>query len=286
MAVYKRTYRGYEGVLTSAWSRFLIITKYAWRGVFGARFLTSFLVACCFFPLGCAGFIYLANNLSFLSRFNVDASKWVEINGRFFLTFLTVQSSFAYILTAWIGPGLVAPDLSNNGLPLYFCRPLSRTEYVLGKFSVLFLLLSALTWIPGLLLFGIQASLAGWEWLSKNWWIASSIFLGSVLWVSILSLIALAMSAWVKWRIAASALILGVFWLGAGLGAAVNSVLHIHAGTLIDAASLIGIVWSDLFGVTRSSGISIEEAWFALLGFCVICVTLLNRKIRAFEVIR
>ncbi|MEO8028831.1 MAG: hypothetical protein ABI823_20290, partial [Bryobacteraceae bacterium] len=131
MAVYKRTYRGYTGALTPAWSRFLIITRYAWKGLFGAKFLTSFLVACFFFPLGCAGFIYLANNLSFLSKFNIDASKWIEINGRFFLTFLQVQSGFAYILTAWIGPGLIAPDLSNNGLPLYFCRPVSRLEYVL-----------------------------------------------------------------------------------------------------------------------------------------------------------
>ncbi len=286
MAVYKRTYRGYAGALTPAWSRFLILTRYAWRDLFQARFLTAFLVACCFFPIGCAGFIYLANNLSFLTRLNIDASKWVEINGRFFLVFLQVQNSFAFILTAWIGPGLIAPDLANNGLPLYFCRPLSRFKYVAGKFSVLFLLLSALTWIPGLVLFAIQASLAGWEWTSHNFWIANSIVIGSVLWISILSLIALAMSAWVKWRIAASALILAVFFVGSGLGAAINNVLHVRAGTLIDLANLISLVWSDLFGVSRSAGISIEEAWSALLAFCVICCALLNRKIRAFEVIK
>ena len=51
----------------------------------------------------------------------------------------------------------MSPDLRNNGLPLYLSRPFSRTEYVLGKMSVLLILLSAITWVPGLLLFLFQA---------------------------------------------------------------------------------------------------------------------------------
>src|SRR5258707_13066390 len=51
------------------------------------------------------------------------------------------------------GPPLVSRDLRNNALPLYLCRPFTRTEDVLGKMSVLLILLSAITWIPQLLLF-------------------------------------------------------------------------------------------------------------------------------------
>ena len=40
-------------------------------------------------------------------------------------------------------------------MPLYLARPFSRTEYVLGKASTLVILLSLLTWIPGLFLFGV-----------------------------------------------------------------------------------------------------------------------------------
>ena len=57
-------------------------------------------------------------------------------------SFLSVQGVFAFLLTAYAGPGLISPDLSNNALPLYLCRPISRTEYVLSKMAVLFIPLS------------------------------------------------------------------------------------------------------------------------------------------------
>src|SRR5262249_2558169 len=150
---------------------------------------------------------------------NIEASSLVEINSRFFFYFATVQAFFSYILTALVGPTLVSPDLVNNALPLYFCRPFTRTEYVIGKMSVLMWLLGLISWVPGLILFSIQASLAGWQWTLDHLWLAFAIFVGPFLWNAILSLIAVAMSAWVKWKIAAGALILSVFFAGAGFGA-------------------------------------------------------------------
>ena len=42
MAVYKKTYRPYEGVLTPGWSRFLVLTRYAFEDLRRSRFLTVF----------------------------------------------------------------------------------------------------------------------------------------------------------------------------------------------------------------------------------------------------
>src|SRR6266852_1287555 len=70
--------------------------------------------------------------------------------------FVSVQGVFAFLLTAFTGPGLISPDLANGALPLYFCRPFSRAEYVIGKSSVLAILLSQITWVPGLVLFAVQ----------------------------------------------------------------------------------------------------------------------------------
>ena len=58
--------------------------------------------------------------------------------------------AFAAILGPLVGPVLVSPDLVNNALPLYFSRPFSRAEYVLGKVSVLALLLSLVGGVMGL----------------------------------------------------------------------------------------------------------------------------------------
>jgi ABC-2 type transport system permease protein len=245
-----------------------------------------FLVACFFYPLGCAGFIYLSHNLSFLKTFNLQAGNLLDIDAKFFLTFCSFQGAMAYLLTALVGPSLVSPDLTNNALPLYFCRPFSRTEYVAGKMSVLMLLLGVITWVPGLILFTIQASLAGRQWTMANLWMAWSIFAGLLMWTAILSLIALAMSAWVKWKIAAGALILGVFFAGAGFGAAINGIMRTKSGTMIDLAQMIATVWSKLFRLDIGTGVTLGEALTSLGVACAICLWLLSKRVRAFEVVK
>jgi ABC-2 type transport system permease protein len=286
MAVYKRAYKGYGGGITQAWSRFLILPRYSYEQIFKSRFLTIFLMICAFVPLVFGLYIYFANNLTFLDKLNVKAGDFLKVNANFFLVFMTWQSSLSFILTALVGPNLVAPDLANNGLALYLGRPFSRVEYVVGKMSVLMILLSLITWLPGLLLFGMQWSLAGWDWAKGNFWIAWSLFIGFVLWITILSLLALALSAWVKWRIAAGAALLGVFFAGAGFGSMINAVLRTQMGSLLNLGQLMAIVWSNLFGIEPPDGPSVSDAWSALLAVCVICVFLLNRKIRAYEVVR
>ncbi len=288
MAVYKRAYRGYSGDLTPAWSRFLILTRYAYRGLFKSRALTVMFMAC-FVPfLGYVAALYLNHNASLISMIHLRnaGGSLFEIDYKFFMSYLGTEFGMAFLLTAFIGPGLISPDLANNGLPLYLCRPFSRTQYVLGKFMVIAALLSYITWIPGLLLFGIQSSLAGAAWMWTNLWMVRAIFLGSWILILILAFLALALSAWVKWKPVAGALLLGVMFLGAGLGAAIDVVLRTRVGGLINVGELISIVWLDLFHQTSEFGLSPTQAWIALLLMCGACLALLARKIRAFEVVK
>lgn len=286
MAVYKKSYKGFSGALTPAWSRFLVLPRYSFARLFQSKFLFIFY-ALCFFPvLASAGFIYAVNNLSFLQSFGINVGDAVKINSNTFQIFLQFQGALCYLLTALVGPSLVAPDLANGALPLYFCRPFNRVEYVGGKMSVLFILLSAITWIPGVILFFIQSSLAGWTWMAENWWIATGLTIGSLAWIVILSLIALACSAWVRWRIAAGALVLGVFFLGSAFGNAINGVLKTEAGTRFDLARLMTVIWGDLLRSDRDLGASAWDAWSTLLAVSVLCIWLLDKKIRAYEVVK
>lgn len=288
MAVYKRAYRGYSGAYTPQWSRFLVLTRYAYRGLFRSRILTGLFIACLFPFLFCVAALYLNHNVSILSMIKIRTftSTLFDVDGKFFAGYLGVEFGLAFLLTAFIGPGLISPDLANNGLPLYLCRPFSRAEYVLGKFMVLAALLSYITWVPALGLFIIQASLAGVGWFWSNLWIAGAIFLGSSILILVLALLALALSAWVKWKPIAGALVLGVMFLGAGLGAAINGILRTSVGHLINVGTLITRVWADLFRLPNELDISATEAWIALIAICALCLTLLARKIRALEVVR
>ena len=288
MAVYKRTYAAYQGGFTPAWSRFMILPRYSYARLWQSKFLVMFFMACFFYPLGCVGYIYLSNNLSIFSSFGIPAplNNFLKVDSSLFLYFCWVQGAFTYLLTAFIGPSLVSPDLVNGAMPLYLCRPFSRAEYIAGKMSVLMFLLSLVTWIPGLVLFAIQASLAGWEWTTANAWIAGALVVGLLVWITVLSLIALALSAWVKWKIAAGGLVLGVFFAGAGFGTALNSVMLTQYGTLLNLTQVMYTVWSQLFRVGPTDGISAQSAWICLGVVCAICLWMLLKRVRPFEVVK
>ncbi len=286
MAVYRRTYTSYSGPLTPAWSRCLVLFRYSRRNLFRSKLQTGLFVLCFFYPLVSLITIYLAHNLSFLERFGTTGGPFVRIDNKFFFYFVNVQGMLAFVLTAFSGPGLISPDIANGALPLYFCRPFYRAEYVLGKASVLAILLSEITWVPGLVLFAVQASLAGSEWAWHHLWIAGSIILSSLIWIAILSLLAMALSAWVKWRIVAGALLLAVLFFGAGFAQAINGVMRTQSGHFIDIVYLMATVWSSLFRMDNGRAMSSAEAWIALLVYCGICLALLVRKVRAYEVIK
>jgi ABC-2 type transport system permease protein len=288
MAVYKRSYHGYSGPMTAEWSRFTIIPRYAYRDLFQSKIVTAFFVAAFLPPMVFLFLIYLAHSLPHLAQLlgKGGADSLITINSSFFMAYLNFQSGLAFIFTAFVGPGLVSRDLANRALPLYLCRPFSRAEYVVGKMSVLLILLSLITWVPGLILFGMQASLEGRQWLMQNLWIAWALFAGSWIWILILSLMALALSAWVKWRIAAGALLLAVFFVSAGFTDAINTVLEVRWGKLFNPMYLLLTIWRELFRVDEGSDISAGSAWIMLALICVACLWLLNRKLRAIEVVR
>ena len=285
MAVYRRNYKPYSGKLTPEWSRFLVLFRYSRRNLFRSRFLTGFFVVCFFYPLVSFLMIYLAHNATFLEEMGV-AKGVLSIDNKFFFNFMAVQGVFAFLLTAFVGPGLISPDLANGALPLYFCRPFSRAEYVLGKSSVLAILLSQITWVPGVVLFSVQASLAGVSWTWAHLWIVGSLVISSLLWIAILSLLSMALSAWVKWKIVAGALLLGVMFFGAGFAQAINAVLQTQSGHFFNIARLMSIVWGALFQADSDRVIPVFEACVALLIYCALCLALLMRKVRAYEVVR
>jgi ABC-2 type transport system permease protein len=132
----------------------------------------------------------------------------------------------------------------------------------------------------------MQASLAGLSWTWSNLWIAGSLVLSSLIWIAILSLLAMALSAWVKWRIVAGALLLAVMFFGAGFAQAINTVMRAEWGHFFNVAYLMTTVWNSLFRVDTEHAIPVVEAWIALLVYCAICLGLLMRKVRAYEVIR
>jgi len=304
MAVYEHTYKQYLGKLTPEWSRFLVIPRHAFRDVFKSKLFTAFFVICFLPLLAEAILIYLHHNVSALAILRVNVRELIPIDASFFQFWVNFQAWPAYFVMLLVGPPLVSRDLRNNALPLYLCRPFSRTEYVLGKMSVLLILLSAITWVPQLLLFLFQSYLEGATWFVENLHLASAIVISSVVWILLLALLSQAVSALVKWRVIASAALLGIFFIPWVFGEVVNQMFLTRWGSIISLGALMRNVTSGLFGtfvqasgqITQFDGrvgreVVVNEmplwaAWLALFVVCAICLALLSRKVKAYEVVR
>ncbi|HEV2912901.1 MAG TPA: hypothetical protein VGX92_06260 [Pyrinomonadaceae bacterium] len=304
MAVYEHTYRPYTGEVTPLWSRFLIIPRHALQSVFQSKFFIAFFVACLAYPLIAAIVIYLPHNESAKTIMKMTIGDLIPIDADFFYTFVITQGFFGFFLNLLVGPPLISRDLSNNALPLYLCRPFTRAEYVLGKMSVVVLLLSVITWVPGLLLFLFQSYLAGAQWFTSNLYLAGAIFMGSLVWILILALLSQAISALVKWRLAASAALLAIFFIPSVFGEIINNIFLTRWGHLLSLRAVIRAVWAGLFGLfERQTGhiegmvngrylniVLIEPplwtAWAVLALIAVVCLLVIARRVRAYEVVR
>jgi ABC-2 type transport system permease protein len=305
MAVLERSYKRYQGVLSPQWSRFLIIPRHAFRDVFRSKLFTAYFALSFICPLVFAILIYLHHNFEALGIMQVSLNNLVPIDASFFRIYVAIQGWTGFFVVMLVGPQQVARDLTNNALPLYLCRPFTRSEYVFGKMSIIILLLSTITWVPGLILFLLQSYLDGWSWFVDNIWIASAIFLGSLVWILLLALMSQAISAWVKWRMAASAGLLGLFFVPSIFAAVVNEIFQTHWAHIFDLRALIGNIWAGLFGTFVRQAVEDREyrngqimatafrtepplwaSWFVLFLICAFCLWLLSRKVKAYEVVK
>jgi ABC-2 type transport system permease protein len=285
MAIYRRGYQRYKGPIMSHWTRCMVLPRYAWHRLFRQRLVVLLLVIASIWPLLCAVYIYLANHADLLKGLGGEVGRFLQINGKFFLVFMDVQSVFAIFLAALTGPGLIAPDLANNALPLYFSRPLTRTDYILARLMVLVGMLSLITWFPGLLLFGMQSSMAASGWLQANLYLGRGILLGFFIWVLLVSFVALACSAYVKWRIVAGALVLAFFFVLGGVSLMINGVFRVTWGHALNPAWGSYRLWCALFGVDPPQGPGTLTCILALTCMVLFLAAVLNRKLRPVEVI-
>lgn len=295
MAVYQRSFRPYDGALSNAATRFLVPARYALRDLFRSRLFTIFTTLCFIFPLFWTFAIYLRHNadlLASLATAGIEVEEWMPIDETFFGVFMRVQGTLAFFLVLFSGPRLVSRDLANNGLALYLCRPFSKTQYVLGKLTVLMVLMSAITWIPGLLLWGLQTALEGVAWGAANIRSAAAMVVGSWVWMIVLGLLALAISAWVRWRPVAGFCLLLVFFGGVFFARTIELLFHTKWGYLLDLHHTIRRIWMGLFDamvpffIGEPPDLPMWASWGMLALLVGLSLMLLARRIRAYQVVK
>lgn len=286
MAVYERSWRRYQGPLTPLGARFLVVTRYALADAFASRLFTAFYAACFLPSLGGLFFIYLSHNLSLLEQLGMPQDLMEVLTSKFFVLLFSWQAVPAFLVALIVSPSLIAADLANGALPLYLGRPVDRRGYVLGKAAVLAILLSPMTWVMGLAVFLLQASEAGGTWWRDNWRIGAAYLVGHLTWIVVISMLTLAISAWVRFKPAARGALFAIVFVLAGFATAVNQFTGTAVGDLVHLVRAINSVVLALFGAPTPSGLAVGWNWLTLAAVTALSVWLLDRKLRAHEVVR
>ncbi len=263
----------------------MVLPRFAWQRVFQQRLVVLLMVVAMVWPLLCAIFIYLTNHAELLKSAARQFQDFIQVNGNFFLVFMYVQSGFAVLLAAMTGPGLIAPDLANNALPLYFSRPLSRMDYALARLLTLGGLLSLVTIVPGLLLLGMQVGIAGLDWLFSNWRLGLGLVVGFALWILLVSLVAMASSAYARMKAVSGGLVLGFFFILSGLSQMINSIFRVTWGNGLSPLWVSRRIWYALFSVEPKPGPGVAACMSMIIAIILLLIIVIERKLRPVEVV-
>ncbi len=287
MAVYQRSYRDIETPIISSFDRSLVIARYGMAELFSSRFFLGFFLVSLVPQVVFITLIYLRYNIEALIQLDISLDDILMIDAAFFGQI--VQSTFgviAFAMVLFVGPALVSPDLRNNALPLYLSRPLSKSDYILGKLAVIVLLASAVTWVPGLLLFFAQVFLGEPGWFGAHWHVPIAMAASSFVWIVVLSLVALAISAWVKWKPIARLGFFAVFLIAAAFGNIWREAFDDSRGAYLNPFEAYESFAAWLYGLSMlHEAIPGAHAFVVLVVVAVLALLALRARVTAFEVV-
>jgi hypothetical protein len=142
-------------------------------------------------------------------------------------------------------------------------------------------------------LFSLQSGLARNGWIWSHLWMVVPIIFCSAIWILMLSLISLAVSAWVKLRIVATGVIFISFFIPAGLGEMFNAIMGTYWGQLLNFSYMFRLILAKgfreetgLLGSVDWIGVPVWAAWGVLIAVCVLSLFILNVRLRARETVR
>lgn len=285
MAVYQQAYKRYTGPLNPPGFVPLVITRYALRELFENRLFLVFFVLSFGPALLGMSVIYMRYNLEMLAQIRLPIEELVTIDAAFFALWVQMpQSVLAFLMILFAGPALVSPDLHNNAMPLYLSRPVGRHRYVAGKLLALMVPGSLITWVPALLLVLLQSLLEGGAWFAEHAFLPVAMVVSALVWLVSLSMLSLAISAWVKWKPVARLTMLAAVLIGSAFGEVIRDGFGGWGGNVFSLFAALESMVHGLFGLQVVSGLPASATISIFVVITVASTLILYTRLRSVEV--
>lgn len=188
MPIHDQGYRRYAGSRAPAGRAWAVIAKGGIRTLAAKRGFIGLLLL--------AWVPFLVRAVQIYAAANLPQAQFLKPDAQMFRQFLEQQDIFLFFITVYAGTGLIADDKRANALQIYLSKPLTRLEYIFGKFAILLSVLLLVTWVPAVLLLVIQVLFSGsLTFLIQNLFLVPAITLYSLLQVTAVASTMLALSS-------------------------------------------------------------------------------------------
>ena len=279
MPIHDQSYRRYAGGRTRPGMGWTVIARAGIMTMIRKRaFLGLLLFAWIPFVVRAVQ-IYLSSNFPQMAMIAPTAQTFRE--------FLEQQEFFVFVVTIYVGAGLIANDRRANALQIYLSKPLLRSEYIAGKAATLFAFLMLVTWVPAILLLLVQVMFAGsFAFLSKNLFLFPAITVGSLLQVLLATFTMLALSSLSKSSRYVGILYTGIIFFTKAIYGATYAITG--GSTKLSYLSLgdnLEQVVDVVFRLPPRFTTPWQVSLTVVIGLVVLSISVLERRVRGVEVV-
>lgn len=277
--IHDQTYRHYEGHREPPGKTWSVI---AWAGIRNMLTKRAFLGLLIFawvpFVVRAVQFYFAANYPQFAEIIAPTAAT--------FRDFVSQQGLFAFFITIYVGAGLIASDRRANALQIYLSKPISRTEYIVGKLATLLFFLLGVTLLPCVLLLLLQISFAAnIDILRAHKFLPASIVLSTLLMSLVMSCTMLALSSLSNSPRYVAILYTGAIFFTSAIFGFLTAITGGTRMAWIAITSNVGQVTDVLFRQPPAYDSPWQISLIVLLALLAVSVSVLERRVKGVEVV-
>ena len=278
MPIHDQSYRHYSGLKAVAGRSWLVIAKAGiWTFLRKRTFLGLLLFA--LVP-------FFVRAVQFWINANYPQVAILAPSGETFREFLGQQGFFVFVITVYVGAGLIANDRRANALQIYLSKPLMRSEYILGKLAVLFSFLVVITLIPALLLLMLKVMFDGsFTFLSHNLFLIPAITIGALIQVLLASFTMLALSSLSKSSRYVGILYVGITFFTSAIYGALYAITGSSRVSWISIGADVEQVVDVVFRLKPRYATPWQVSLLVILALVAVSISVLERRVRGVEVV-
>jgi ABC-2 type transport system permease protein len=296
MPVYELGYRAYEGKLRSRLFRWWPIAWRCFRTSMRWPFIAVSIVGLIplFIRLLQAYAIGIAADSTQLTRVEARIVQVLqrgmggtfEYGDQLFFSLISGEVLWAVLLLWFVGAGQIAEDFRTGALQIYFAKPITQLDYVLGKLGTVMLGAFWLTLLPGVILLLAVASFApDWAFLTENPWLPLKILGFSCVIGFVFGSLVLAISSFARSGRMAGLTFFGLYIFSAVLGHVLPRIFNDQAWKAVYLKNCIDAVGHDFFPASPLPEVSPTTAWIVLGAVVIASFMVFVRKVEAVEVV-